>query len=142
MRVKDRFPAQGFVKLEIWRRGKLELDEGWNQITPIGRERFPRLLGGDPTVLRPSQMGIGSGDLPATSLTTPFYRPFSTLPVYAGVGVTFQTTFLEEDAVGLAVGELGLADADNMLFAHRARTGGTLIKANDMRLIAFWTIQF
>ena len=146
MRVKDRFQPRGAVRLEVWRDGRRELVEHPNLITRLGRERFARIFGGDPTAERPWEIAIGEGGLPAspddTDLTMPFARPFSAEPTYAGASVTFQTTFEESDAVGLPVRELGLRDADGFLFARWVRQGGLLVKADDMRLLAFWTIQF
>jgi hypothetical protein len=148
MLIQDRLKPRGHVRLEVWRGGSLTLCESNNLITNIGRGRFPRIFGGDPTAKRPSQIAIGSGAglaMPGdTAITDAFIVPFSALPTYpnTGYGVLFQATLTEEQANGLSIRELGLMDDDEALLARWVRTGGDLIKASDMRLLIFWLIQF
>lgn len=146
MLIQDRLKPRGHVRLEVWRGGSLTLCESNNLITNIGRGRFPRIFGGDPTAKRPSQIAIGSGAGLAsptdTTITDAFIVPFSAAPTYSGFGVLFQATVLAEQANGQAVREFGLMDEDEALLARWVRPGGEFVKADDMRLLIFWKIDF
>ncbi len=155
MLVQDQVSPRGFVTLEVWQRGQRRVIDHPNLITTAGRERFPRLLGGDPTALHPSQIAIGENGAAAspgdTAITPALLLPFSAAPTYLGATVTFEATALEADGNGLWVREFGLLDPAGVLLARwvRARASDAqngpvadLQKANDMRLIVRWAIAF
>lgn len=146
MIVQDHFNPRGFVRLEVWQGGVLRSFAHPNLITTVGRERFPRLLGGDPTAKRPSQIAIGDNGAVAApsdvSIRNALVLPFSRPPSFTGPSVTFEATATEAQGNGLSVREFGLLDDDNLLLARWVRGGADLQKANDMRLIVRWAIAF
>jgi hypothetical protein len=162
MLVQDHVSPRGFVSLEVWQGGVLRTFDHPNLITTAGRERFPRLLGGDPTAKRPSQIAIGDNGAAAspgdTAITNALLLPFSAPPTYAATGevwqdapgvppfvgpfVLFSATATQTQGNGLWVREFGLLDDENKLLARWVRGGADLQKANDMRLIVRWAIAF
>lgn len=146
MKIRDTVSPHGHVSLEIYLRGQLLRIEHPNLITSAGRDRFPRLFGGDPTARPPSQIAIGDNGTVAspadTTIRNPLVLPFSSSPTYGGPSVTFIATATEEQGNGLWVREFGLLDADTVLLARWVRPGADLQKADDMRLIVRWQIAF
>jgi hypothetical protein len=146
MLIQDRFNPRGHVRLEVWRGSTLILHERSNVITNTGRARFPRIFGGDPSAKPPFQIAIGSSAAVAspadTAITNALIVPFSAAPAYAGFGVLFQATVLPEQANGLPIREFGLMDEDEAVLARWVRPGTEFVKADDMRLLIFWKIDF
>jgi hypothetical protein len=127
-----------------------------NLIVTRGRANLAALLAGE-SGLHATHVGVGSGNVPASSMDVALSEPELSEISEARVGVgleaedgslfndpkivQFHFSFGTDAAVGKTIWEYGLICADGSLFSRIVRPSG-FVKTEYDRIFGYWQIQF
>ena len=146
MNVAETIKIRGVIRLEIHRDGHpVEIWEEENLVVNNGKSNLARLLGdGGGSTRKIKQVGFGIGVAAAApgdvGLTGATYKDVTVSYPTASQAV-FSFTLEKSEGNGLNITEFGLIHENGNLFARKVRTAG-LAKANDVRFVGTWTINF
>lgn len=136
---------EGILTLQIFRKGELIEEVGYNLVVDLSKQQLARLIGGDVTNRSLTKIGFGtSGTAPAagnTSLTDAYVKALGAVTYPATNSVQFAFTLGTSEANGKSIQEFGLFTADDVLFARKTRAGA-IVKDSDLSLSGTWRINF
>lgn len=140
----DTIQIRGDVRTVITDKGIETVHEGRNLVVTAGREAMAKLLGGGRSGSL-TKFGIGTGSAAAvlgdTGLTGISLKAITSVAYPAANQVRFTLQLAPADAVGMAIRELGLFFADDMLFSRYVEPGA-ISKNNTMTITWTWTLTF
>lgn len=121
----------------------VDIFEDQNLVVKGGRVAVTALLKGDFTNNNVSKIGFGTGSqiptMSDTDLTGKFVKNLNGgIPDGEG-SIVFSFSLLENEANGMAIQEMGLFTAGNVLFARKNRS--LINKTSDIRFDGTWTIK-
>lgn len=146
MHLSDAAYLRGHFHLDIRRADGTLIDsiDEENLIVNGAKDQLARLVGGDGTNRKITQIGFGTGTTEAspnnTSLTGAFWKPVTSVSYPATGQVAFAWSLSTAEGNGLAITEFGLRCADGTLFARKVRA--PIHKSDDLALTGTWTIIF
>lgn len=136
---------EGILTLQIFRKGELIEEVGYNLVVDLSKQQLARLIGGDVANRSITKIGFGtSGTAPAagnTSLTDTYVKALGAVTYPATNSVQFAFTLGTSEANGKSIQEFGLFTAGDVLFARKTRAGA-IVKDSDLSLSGTWRINF
>lgn len=136
---------EGILTLQIFRKGELIEEVGYNLVVDLSKQQLARLIGGDVANRSITKIGFGtSGTAPAagnTSLTDAYVKALGAVTYPATNSVQFAFTLGTSEANGKSIQEFGLFTAGDVLFARKTRAGA-IVKDSDLSLNGTWRINF
>lgn len=141
-------PVTGDIHLEVIRDKKIiDKFDDHNLVVDVGRKRLAALAAGKVgsyTESYISHIGLGSGSTAETVNDTALENqqlfPLTSIEV-DGRDVKCNFFIANDEAVGLAIHELGLFCADGTMFSHRVRQG-IIEKYEDIEVRGYWVLHF
>lgn len=136
---------EGILTLQIFRKGELIEEVGYNLVVDLSKQQLARLIGGDVANRSITKIGFGtSGTAPAagnTSLTDAYVKALGAVTYPATNAVQYAFTLGTSEANGKSIQEFGLFTAGDVLFARKTRAGA-IVKDSDLSLSGTWRINF
>ena len=141
-------PVTGDIHLEVIRDKKIiDKFDDHNLVVDVGRKRLAALAAGKVGSYAESyisHIGLGSGSTTETVNDTELENqqlfPLTSIEV-DGRDVKCNFFIANDEAVGLAIHELGLFCADGTMFSHRVRQG-IIEKYEDIEVRGYWILHF